>query len=75
MSKESKSPSLNIKELTLEFLNAAFEGNIETITRMLNEGIDIKTKNESDNTALIIAAAADHQDTVKYLLDRGAELI
>ena len=48
-------------------------GNFAIIEDMLSRGLDINTKNNDGNTALISAASTGKRDAVKYLLEKGAD--
>ena len=52
----------------------AEEGKTEEIVRLIQEGINIHSKNENGDNALLIAAHRGHVDTVRLLLDSGAYL-
>lgn len=62
------------------FVDAAANGNIETVTRMIHQGIDVNivcqesyTKND-DRTALIAAIVNGHIEIVRLLLEHNANV-
>jgi len=57
-----------------DFLQAAAQGEIETVRRGLDQGISVDTSGPDRRTALMLAAFDGHVDTVKLLLDRGADV-
>jgi ankyrin repeat protein len=55
-------------------IDAASQGDATAITALLNTGVDINTQDDKGATALMRAVEAGHTDTVKLLLDRGADV-
>jgi hypothetical protein len=55
-------------------LDAAYRGNGEIVTVLLDSGVDINAADDHDNTALILAAAEGNEEVVGILLKRGADL-
>ncbi|MBQ8124726.1 MAG: ankyrin repeat domain-containing protein [Kiritimatiellae bacterium] len=60
---------------TFDFLNAAAYGTAAEVRVMLDSGIDVNVRNEgSRETALMTAAGGGNIDTVKLLVERGADV-
>jgi len=55
-----------------DLFDAANRGDINTISRLLSEGININVANQQKETALHMAAARGHYSTVIYLIKNGA---
>ncbi|MCX7998213.1 MAG: ankyrin repeat domain-containing protein, partial [Leptospiraceae bacterium] len=61
--------------LEREFLDAAKRGDLRKLRLALENGVDINTKDEqSQATALILAANKGHLEIVKFLLDNRANV-
>jgi ankyrin repeat protein len=54
--------------------NAARLGKVENVARYLKEGADINTLDPVGNTPLMLAAQRGHPETVKFLIEKGADL-
>jgi hypothetical protein len=62
------------EESNLQLLKAATDGNIKIVTSLLEEGVDINTKNNLGWTPLH-AAIWNHRDNVaEMLIDKGADI-
>ena len=57
-----------------DFLEAAFDGNLEQVKHYLSSGTDINETAKNGSTALIFASQNDHNDVVKYLVSKGADV-
>ena len=57
-----------------EYLEAAEEGELETLVTLLDAGADLKCKNEDGDSALHLAALEGHNTIVKTLVDRGLDV-
>ena len=55
-------------------IEAAEGGDLETVTSLLDGGIDVNMVVVGDGTALIAAARGNQLETVRFLLDRGAQV-
>jgi len=55
-----------------DFFNAASNGDVNGISRMLQQGININVANHQRETALHMAAARGHYSTVIFLIKNGA---
>ncbi|NKQ88606.1 ankyrin repeat domain-containing protein [Rhizobium ruizarguesonis] len=53
---------------------AAKDGDIARVTRLLDQGSDLSELDEAGEPALIIASLAGHADVVALFLDRGADI-
>jgi len=53
-------------------LDAAESGDLATVTKLLNKGVDINTQDGWSSTPMMYAAANGHTDIVALLLTRGA---
>jgi outer membrane protein assembly factor BamB len=56
------------------FWEAARQGDLATIKRLGNEGVDVNTRTTYGATALAYACDRGHLDVVRYLVERGAEV-
>jgi ankyrin repeat protein len=65
----SKSQNLN-----LSFLFAAAIGDNDAIISLLYMGVDVNTRFEGGETALMASASRGHTKTARLLLDRGADI-
>jgi len=57
-----------------EFLAAAEAGDIDTLQRFLQQGVDINARNKQKRTAILLAAMNDQLETVKFLIQEGADI-
>lgn len=57
-----------------EFFSAARQGNIDVLSKMINEGFDVSSVDAKGNPALIIAAGRGRVDALKILLAHGANI-
>ncbi len=62
------------KTANQKLLDAASRGDLETVKAALAEGANIEAKDTLDFTALILATRDGHANTVKYLLEQGAQV-
>jgi ankyrin repeat protein len=56
------------------FLNCAKVGSLYHMKKFILDGVYIDVKNEINNTALIYASMFGHFETVKFLVESGAEI-
>lgn len=61
-------------EINKALFDAAHDGNIEEIKRLLDEGADINARDKDNNTILHWAISNDQLEAVKELLDRGIDI-
>lgn len=52
--------------------NAAWEGNIAAINRLLNTGVNINSRTREGMTPLMMAAVRGHTNVIRHLLKKGA---
>ena len=57
-----------------DLFEAAADGNVNLITRLLRQGIDVNTANSERETALHMAAANGRYPAVIYLINHGANI-
>ena len=57
-----------------KLLDVAKVGNTGIVQRLLDQGVDVNTKDEIGDTALMHAAAGGHAETVEVLLSRAADV-
>ena len=57
-----------------DLIKASSEGDIETISFLLDRGVDVNMKDYGGSTALMLASFGGHTETVSLLLDRGADV-
>ena len=55
-----------------KFFSSVRTGDIETMMKYLNQGIDVSSKDSKGNTAMIIAAGRGQVEAMKILLEQGA---
>ena len=58
---------------TEQFLQAARSGQVETLQRLLAQGVAINTRDNKGNTALMLAVTHRQLPAVRILLDSGAD--
>jgi ankyrin repeat protein len=58
-----------------ELLHSARRGDTASVQRLLQHGAHIEAKDQGGSTALALAALFGHSDTVKLLLEKGADPI
>jgi hypothetical protein len=54
---------------------AAYQGNLEIISRLIEQGVDVNAENNNHLTALDLAASNGDEDLVTFLLEQGAKII
>jgi hypothetical protein len=55
-------------------VTAASDGHTDLVRELINQGVDVNSKNSSGFTALIIASQAGYIETIKALLAAGADV-
>jgi hypothetical protein len=68
----NKQPSV-YKEGEKELLDAAWKGETEKVSQLLNQGVNPEAKASDGGTPLMYAALMGHIDTVKALIEKGAK--
>ena len=67
--------SLVLSGCAFSFFNAATNGDTKKVLALLHNGTDVNTTVPIVGThALMVAAAFGHEDTVRVLIDRGADV-
>lgn len=61
------------KQLNVELPTAAMRGNLETIKRLINLGVDLNALDIYGNTSLMWACYEGNAKIAKLLLDNGAD--
>jgi ankyrin repeat protein len=61
-------------DLNFAIYLAAEHGNIAVLKLLLDNGVDIKRRNDDGNTILTLAAGAGHEAVVRLLLEKGADI-
>jgi ankyrin repeat protein len=72
-SKQSAEKPKKVKFKT-SITRAAYKGDLATIKKMVEAGVDINKKTSQSMTALMSAAQAGKIEVVKYLISQGADL-
>lgn len=62
------------KEQEERFFEAVLSGDISTIIQLLEQGINLNSKGENGNTALMLAVPMARPEVIKLLLERGADV-
>jgi ankyrin repeat protein len=57
-----------------ELENACIDGDLEEVKRLLDDGVDVNSKNNVGSTPLYLACTFRHANVVKILIDRGANV-
>lgn len=55
-------------------VNAALQGDLATIRRLLDRGVDVNAKSSIGSTALMLAAGLGHREAVEEFLAHGADV-
>lgn len=61
-------------DLSIRFLEAAYNGDYKVVLDCIKKGVDINTENWDGVTALMYATNSGNKDLVKLLLDKGAKV-
>ena len=64
----------NFEVLEKELLNAALNGDLSKIRELVENGVDVNTRDKSGTTPLHWAAEADYYNIVVYLVEHGANV-
>ncbi|UGS42492.1 ankyrin repeat domain-containing protein [Pseudocitrobacter corydidari] len=65
---------MTTNNLASEFLQAAQRGNVDTLRNCLQQGVDVNTRNRTQQTAIILASLNKHYDCVQILIEAGADI-
>jgi ankyrin repeat protein len=66
-------PIAESEVVQIRFVSAARKGNILNMSELLSKGTEIDGKTRSGKTALVAAACAQQEKSVKWLLTKGAD--
>ena len=66
----TEAPSMSGEQL----LTAALEGEMGTVRKAVESGVDVNVTNDRGNTPLMFAAYNGHTAIARYLLEQGAEI-
>jgi beta-lactamase regulating signal transducer with metallopeptidase domain len=61
------------RAVNVALVEAAQRGDIDEVTDLLNDGVDVNAVVRGDGTALLVAAREGNRALVRLLLDRGAD--
>ena len=61
-------------ETVLRFHNAAREGDVSLVERLLQEGVPVDCVDEDDTAGLSLAAQYNRTDVIRLLLQKGADV-
>lgn len=67
-------PALPVSELRKRMLDASRTGDVGKIEQLLRAGVGVNTRNEENETPLIIAARHGKTPIVKLLISKGADI-
>ena len=70
----SVASAVDYRKLAFEMFDAAREGNIEAVEKILDQNVPIESRNRFGNTALIYAVRGGHMPLVKKLVALGANV-
>lgn len=65
--------SKEVKRNSLELVEAAFDNDLEIVTKLLEKNYDLESEDGHSHTALSEAACQGNNDIVRLLLERGAD--
>lgn len=63
------------KSLTDQLMDAAYSGNVELMSSLVNSGISINSKNEFQQTTLHLAVLSAVPEAVEFCLDKKANIL
>jgi ankyrin repeat protein len=61
-------------EIVKSLLDAVYEGDLQRVKSVLDQGADVNAKDIDGWTALMYASLNGYADIVKYLIDHGADI-
>lgn len=67
-------PPTYAKETKRSLFDACKKGDIETVKRLIGDGLSVELRDDSNSSLLGIAMRKGHIELVKFLLDKGAEI-
>ncbi len=67
-------PTLSPAQLKRQMLNSAKSSDVGKMQQLLSMGADVNTRDERNNTVLLVASHSGNSDAVKLLLAKGADI-
>lgn len=64
----------DVTSMSLSFIQAAENGDTDTVLQGIKDGTDINTRDAQGRTAILAAAHGNKVDTVKALIEAGADI-
>ncbi|QED50198.1 ankyrin repeat domain-containing protein [Cytobacillus dafuensis] len=61
-------------DMKSQFFKAADQGNIAKVNELLEQGIDVNSRDNQGRTAVMIATYANNAEMVKALIEKGADV-
>lgn len=58
----------------MDIFDAACNGKLKIVKKLIREGVDVNSRNENGNTILILACMYNHYNTAKFLVNSGANV-
>jgi ankyrin repeat protein len=71
---ERTEQTTDINKVNMDLIIAASQGNIESVTRLLEQGADVHTADANGVTPLIAAAYRNHIEVAQVLIEAGADV-
>ncbi len=66
--------TIDNNKVSMELTTAGSLGNVESVTRLLEQGADVNTSDANGVTPLIAAAYKNHVEVAQVLIDAGADV-
>lgn len=57
-----------------QIIKAASDGDLDTVKKLVEQGVDVNSRDNGQWTPLIIAAQNGHLNVVQYLIEKGADV-
>jgi ankyrin repeat protein len=65
---------LTAAQLNEQLLSSAYEGKIDVVEKLLNQGVSVNATNENGSSALMLAAFNGYTEICELLLNNGAQV-